>query len=150
MVGHKVHPARSPKAMNANEFEYAVIFHHTCPQNRQSELVLERIRKRFDLNGDNLTILAQGTPVVVKRHSELLVAKNLQKLLNCLGAVAWVQKVYRGAEYRDRRAEKRRQVPDRRSAYRHTLSVPERRFGGGRRRTDIGITGREYWRGLVV
>ncbi|MBB6523512.1 hypothetical protein [Pseudoteredinibacter isoporae] len=136
--------------MNAKEFEYAVIFHNTCPQNRESELVLERIRMRFGLNGENLSILAQGAPVIVKRHADLVVAKNLQKLLACLGAVSWIQKVRRGTEYRDRRAQKRRQIPDRRTAYRHTLSIPERRFGGGRRRTDIGITGREYWRGLVV
>ncbi len=136
--------------MNPIEFEYAVIFHNTCPQNRESELVLERIRKRFGLNGNNLSILAQGTPVIVKRHHELAVAKNLQKLLSCLGAVVWIQKVQRGSEYNDRRGQKRRQLPDRRTAYRHTLSIPERRFGGGRRRTDIGISGREYWRGLVV
>lgn len=136
--------------MKANDIEYAVIFHNTCPQGRESELVLERIRKRFRLETGKLAILSQGSPVVVKRHTELAVVNKLRDMMLQLGAVVWTQELANGAEFSDRRSLKRRQMPDRRSAYRHTLSVPERRFGGGRRRSDIGISSREYWRGLVV
>ncbi len=136
--------------MSALEFEYAVIFHNTCPQSREAELILERIRKRFGLSNDRLSLLAQSSPLVVKRASEAALAKKLKDMLLELGAVAWVQQLQIGQEYSDRRGAKRRQQPDRRSAYRHTLSIPERRFGGGRRRSDIGMSSREYWRGLVV
>lgn len=136
--------------MSAIDIEYAVIFHNTCPQSREAELVLERIRKRFGLSSDRLALLAQGSPVVVKRAPEVVLAKKLKDMLLELGAVAWVQQLQKGQEYSDRRGQKRRQQPDRRSAYRHNLSIPERRFGGGRRRSDIGMSSREYWRGLVV
>ncbi|WP_299774410.1 hypothetical protein [uncultured Pseudoteredinibacter sp.] len=136
--------------MSAIDIEYAVIFHNTCPQSREAELVLERIRKRFGLSSDRLSLLAQGSPVVVKRAPEVVLAKKLKDMLLELGAVAWVQRLQKGQEYGDRRGQKRRQQPDRRSAYRHNLSIPERRFGGGRRRSDIGMSSREYWRGLVV
>lgn len=136
--------------MKAKDNEYALIFHNTCPQSRESELVLERIRKRFKLNSGKLAILSQGSPVVVKRHSELAVVNKLRDMMVHLGAVVWTQELAKDAEYSDRRCLKRRQMPDRRSAYRHTLAIPERRFGGGRRRSDIGISSREYWRGLVI
>lgn len=136
--------------MEKHPVEYGVIFHNTCPRTRESEIVLERIRQRFRLAQNNLTLLSQEEPVVVKRLEHRGVALKLQDVLSTLGAVAWVQELSSGESFKDRRQDRRRVLADRRSAYRHTLSVPERRFGGGRRRSDFGIGGRENWRGLVV
>ncbi|MCV6627256.1 MAG: hypothetical protein OIF38_14240, partial [Cellvibrionaceae bacterium] len=66
-----------------------------------------------------------------------------------IGAVTWIQELPPGQRFQDRRQQVRRQVLDRRGAYRHNVSVPERRYGGGRRRDDFGL-GRENWRGLVL
>jgi len=59
------------------------------------------------------------------------------------GGTCWIEEMTVGQSYTDRRHERRRELLDRRSNYRGSAIVPDRRQGGGRRSSD------EYMRGQL-
>lgn len=99
-------------------------------------LLRERIGKAFGLSEKNLARISSGTPVVIKKRVGLEEAKKYQQAIRDLAGVCWIQSLDAEGGHRDRRQQNRRAVLDRRSDYRGSSILPDRRSDCGRRSSD--------------
>lgn len=99
----------------------------------------QSLRKLFGLDEKAIARLASGKPTVVKKNVPYAAANRLHEAICEAGGTCWVEEVGDRQAYGDRREEMRRQLFDRRCAYRGSAIVPDRRKSCGRRSSD------EYW-----
>lgn len=125
--------------MATSDLEYLVLFHNVTPEKRGGDLLLQRLTERFSLSAQELLRLRQDQPVVVKRHSNGLVAQKLCELLAELGAVSWVQTTEADKSFNDRRDSARRHHDERRNQWRKHKLFNERRQVNGRRRSELNV-----------
>lgn len=102
----------------------------------EAAVVNDTLRKTFGLNHRHLLKLSAGTPVVIKKKVGIEEAERYKGIVMDAGGVAWIQELGPEGEHLERRQEKRRSILDRRTVYRASSIVPDRRQDMGRRSTD--------------
>jgi len=115
---------------------YEVVYIDKFDNLLAAELFREQIRKRFKLNPTQLARLSCGLPVVVKKQVDLEEAKRYQSAFKRAGGVCWIQALGPDGKHYERRQGVRRQLLDRRTAFRASSVFPDRRQSCGRRSSD--------------
>lgn len=102
----------------------------------------ERFGKRFGLSPEQVRIVSTGSPVVIKRTTDLREAERYQHEIRRIGGTCWIQEITTVGRLTERRGEVscRRKLKDRRAKYRPGGSTPERRQSYGQRSTDRKLT----------
>ena len=116
--------------------QYEVVYIDKFTDSAKAEFARTNLQKTFGLSARHLEKLASGAPVVVKRQVALAVAERYRQAILKAGGTAWVQTVGVNGEHVERRCEKRRQTRDRRTVFRGSSIIPDRRENCGRRSAD--------------
>ena len=115
---------------------YEVVYVDKFDDLLAAELFRDQVRKRFKLNTEQLGRLSTGLPVVVKKRIGFDEAQTYRIAIQNAGGVCWVQELGPSGKHFERRRGERRKPPPRRSAFRASSHLPDRRRASGRRSTD--------------
>lgn len=95
-----------------------------------------KLKACFHLNESQLQLLGSGVPVVVKKNLPLVDAERFEAAIKQAGATCWLQEMSPDEVHYERRQNSRRLLLDRRSTFRGSSILPDRRSNTGRRRQD--------------
>jgi len=114
---------------------YEVVYIDKFDDLLAAELFRDQVRKRFNLNTEQLSRLSTGLPVIVKKRINFDEAQNYRIAIQKAGGVCWVQELDPDGKHFERRQTERRRLR-RRNAFRASSKFPDRRNIRGRRSTD--------------
>ena len=116
---------------------YEVFYIDKFINSNTARVAMANLRAKFKLNSATLKQMNSRKPISIKRRVTLNVAEKYCQALIDAGGTAWVEEMVAGIpRTRDRRADKRRLLQDRRGLYRGSAIVPDRRASMGRRSVD--------------
>ena len=120
-----------------SETFYEVVYVDKFDDLLAAELFRDQLRKRFNLNAEHLNRLSSGLPVVVKKHVGFDEAERYHSAIREAGGVCWIQEQGPNGKHWERRRSQRRGRLERRTAFRASAILPDRRSGRvGRRSVD--------------
>ncbi|MGI1677393.1 MAG: hypothetical protein K6L75_01555 [Cellvibrionaceae bacterium] len=120
--------------MDTNQYEVVYLDKFTDPMEAKS--ALKKLQETFGLAESHIEKLSSGEPVVIKKKVDLEEATLYQEAVARAGGVAWVQEIGTDGFHEERRKGPRRVTLDRRTVYRASSILPDRRGSCGRRSTD--------------
>ena len=115
---------------------YEVVYLDNFADSEVARLAKEKLKHSFHLTDSQLKLLSSGVPVVVKKNLPLSQAQRFEQAVKDAGATCWLQEMSPDEVHYERRQTSRRQLLDRRSSYRGSSIVPDRRHNLGRRQED--------------
>ncbi|GAB1262059.1 hypothetical protein NBRC116495_27660 [Aurantivibrio plasticivorans] len=93
-------------------------------------------KQRFNLSDGALHILGAGDPILIKKRQGQKQAESYRQVIESIGGVCWYQPAADDGKYHDRRHVQRRGLLDRRTCYRASSVLSDRRCNRGRRSSD--------------
>ncbi len=120
--------------MGGNQYEVVYVDKFTNPI--QAQATLKRLQETFGLAENHIERLSCGEPVVIKKKVDLEEANRYQEAVQQAGGIAWIQEIGEDGGHEERRKGPRRTLLDRRTVYRASSILPDRRGSCGRRSTD--------------
>ncbi len=115
---------------------YEVVYLDNFADSEVARLAKDKLKHSFHLTDSQLQLLSSGVPVVVKKNLPLSQAQRFEQAVKDAGATCWLQEMSPDEMHYERRQTSRRQLLDRRSSYRGSSIVPDRRHNMGRREED--------------
>lgn len=122
-----------------DSMQYEVVYVDKFSNAAEAQAAIQKLRQTFGLADSHIQHLSSGEPVVIKKQIDLAEATRYQEAVKSAGGVAWIQEVDENGFHHERRKGPRRILFDRRSLYRASSIVPDRRANCGRRSTDQKI-----------
>jgi len=123
---------------------YQVLYADKFVDVMEAAVTAKSLRRLFGLDDKVAARLASGRPVVVKMNAPYAVASPIHAAICDAGGTCWIEEMTVGQSYTDRRHERCRELLDRRSNYRGSAIVPDRRME--ERLCDTGTKG-QYRKG---
>ncbi len=118
-----------------NKF-YEVVYVDKFVCRSESDDMAQWFRRHFGLDQRHLEMLGSGNPVILKKNILIDTAERLQRKIQALGGVCWIQQTPPAGEPHERRRMQRRRCAERRQTWRLDTMVADRRVNLGRRSSD--------------
>lgn len=112
---------------------YEVLYIDKFADPAHSHSVMQKLEHLFHLKPKVQQRLTSGTPVVIKKHVDRVMAERFQHIITSAGGTGWIQELSPFGFHVERRYGARRNLIARRAARRESSIQPDRRLKEERR-----------------